>query len=165
MILAGAMLSLSQIGNAQITLTSNVQQTGNLYHYDYSVGNNSADTSYYVLAIQGLTGADTAFDLIAPTGFKIDYDPGFGLITFLADSQSFDPLTTISGFSFDSYLAPKATTFEATGLTMNGNGVITQGATPGPVPEPSAGVFMVAGLVGTVFMVRRRHRSGVLRSI
>ena len=156
-LLGVSMLLATRQGKAQIVLTPTVQQVGQEFHYDYSVINNSLDTTYYVVALQGLPGSTTVFDLAAPAGFKIDFDSHLGLITFLSDTQSFDPTTTVSGFSFDSFLQPTSTSIESTGFDALGNGVITEGFAPGPVPEPGVAPLLLAGLAGTVIALRRRR--------
>lgn len=153
----GLLLAAGQ-SQAQIVLTPTVTSVGNEFQYDYSVTNNSPDTTYYVVSLQGLPGENTVFNLAAPTGFQINYDSSLGLITFLADSQSFDPTTTVSGFTFDSFLPPTTTSTESTGLDPLGNGVVTDGTAPGPVPEPGMGGLLVAGVTATLLTLRRKRK-------
>ncbi len=123
---------------ALITVTPVVTPVGSLYEYDYSIINNSGD-DMPVLDIAVAPGT-AILDLTAAPGFDDAYDPVLGLVSFLENTSVFGP-TALSGFIFESPLAPGATTFNATLLDANFN-VSTLRAVPPLVryaastPEP-----------------------------
>src|SRR5262249_10049296 len=96
-------------------------------------------------------------NLTAPAGFQAVYDPGLGLLTFLEDSTLFGP-APVSGFAFDSPVAPAPTLFS--GLVLDGNGGLTtaSGSTLGPVPEPGSLTLLCALGSGGILWIRRRKR-------
>jgi hypothetical protein len=129
-------LIASGIAHADVIVTANVTPNGGLFQYDYSITNQTAD-DLPVLDI-AVTPDITIGDLTAPTGFETAYDPGLGLVSFLENTASFGS-TPLSGFMFDSSVAPSATTFTATLQDLTTFAVSTMsGSTQGPVvPEPT----------------------------
>jgi hypothetical protein len=130
-----SLVALSGVMRAgPITVTSIVTPLGPLFQYNYTITNNSGD-DLEVLDI-AVTPGISITGLTATPGFTDAYDPVLGLVSFLEDTSTFGP-TPISGFIFDSSLAPKPTTFNGTLLDANFNLVNTGGNTTGPVaPEP-----------------------------
>jgi hypothetical protein len=134
-------LALSIIASAiaqasTVVVTPVVTPNGALFQYDYSISNGTAD-DLAVLDI-AVTPGVTIQDLTAPNGFDTAFDSGLGLVSFLENTASFGP-APLSGFIFDSPVAPAATTFTATLFDPNTLDVSTvSGSTQGPVvPEPS----------------------------
>lgn len=163
--LAGALDALFSAGaaRAQVNIISNVQTaSGSLFNYSYSVTNSSLsgqDFPVITLAAPGLPDGLTS--LMAPTGFKISFDPGQGgggLVSFLEDSQMFS--STPAVFSFNSAFAPTVSQFQAVGFDNNGNGITAAGTvlTPAPVPEASTLISLGAGVLLLTFSVVRRRR-------
>lgn len=143
---------------AQVSVTPTVGSSGGLFHYDYSVTNMTGNEVILVdvdvpqdpLAVQNPT---------APTGFKIAFDPGLGLVSFLEDSDLFST-TPVSGFTFDSIFGPGSTPFQATFIDPATGGLGTlPGITIGPtaVPEPGSLATLAAlALSGTLLLRRRK---------
>lgn len=155
-ILAGCM-GMTAFARADVTVTPTVSFDNGLYHYDYTVANNSAD-ELAILTLTTLPGADTIQNLMAPDGFLADYDSGLGLVSFLeGDTGTFDPGSSVSGFSFDSPFQPGGTTFEA--LTIEGASVV--GTTLAPAPEPGSIATLGALLATGAAVWRRRRRSAL----
>jgi hypothetical protein len=138
-----------------ITVTPTVTPDGALYEYDYSVINNSGE-DLEVLDI-AVTPGTAILNLTAAPGFDDAYDPILGLVSFLENTSVFGQ-TAISGFIFDSPLAPSATTFNGTLLDANFNVVTIGGPTTGPVaPEPG---YLPLLIFGVPLFLYRRRRSG-----
>lgn len=161
----GALL-LAGTARAQVLVTPTVTSTGSLFNYSYSVTNLTA-TDLLVVNLNGLPMVDGAItNLTAPTGFIFaPYDPGVGIASFLADSATFGPGSTVGGFSFTSAFAPSTITFD----TLDLNGEMTTGTTlaptAAPVPEASTLVSLGAGLLLlTAFTAVRRRRMAAARS-
>jgi hypothetical protein len=149
---------------ALITVTPTVTPEGSLYEYDYSVINNSGD-DLPVLDITVAPGT-VILDLTAAPGFDDAYDPVLGLVSFLENTSVFGP-TAISGFIFESPLAPGATTFNATLLDANFNVSTLGGPTVGPVaatttPEP--GYFPLLAFGVPLFLFLRRRSGKFIQS-
>lgn len=160
--LAGALGALfsATAAHAQVTVESTVTPVGSLFNYSYSVTNFSA-TDLFIVNLNNLprvAGALTNFT--APAGFQIStYDPGVGIESFLADSQSFTPGVVISGFSFTSAYGPGTVQFDASnfgGDTLTGT---TRGPIVPPVPEASTLISVGAGVLLLTFSVVRRRRA------
>lgn len=145
---------------ALITVTPTVTPEGSLYEYDYSIINNSGD-DMPVLDIAVAPGT-VILDLTAAPGFEDAYDPVLGLVSFLENTSVFVP-TAISGFIFESPLAPGATTFDATLLDANFNVSTVGGPTVGPVaastPEPGYFPLLAVGVPVFLFLKRRSGKS------
>ncbi len=167
---AGALgtLLLTGTAHAQVLVNSTVITTGPLFNYSYSVTNLTA-TDLLVVNLNGLPQVSGAItNLTAPTGFIFaPYDPGVGIASFLADSATFTPGTTFSGFTFSSSFAPSLITFD----TLDLDGAATTGTTLGPaasaapVPEASTLVSLGSGLLLlTAFTAVRRRRTALARS-
>lgn len=166
LVLAGALGALFSGGaaRAQVSILSNVQTTnGTLFNYSYSVTNSSMtgqDFPVITFAAPSLAGGLTS--LLAPTGFKISFDPGVpggGLVSFLEDSQMFS--STPAVFSFTSAFGPTVLPFQAVGFDSSGNGITSSGTVlaPQPVPEASTMVSLGAGVLLLTFCAVRRRRA------
>jgi hypothetical protein len=145
---------------AQVVVSPTVTPNGNLFHYDYSVTNNTGN-DLLLVDVQVLTDPLTIQNLMAPSGFQIAYDSGLGLLTFLEDSSLFGT-APVSGFTFDSSVKPSFTTFA--GLVLDGNGgfIHVSGNTLGPVPEPGSLTLLCAlGSGGIVWIRRRKREQGI----
>ena len=158
----------SALGLALLTFSSNLASAGPLtvsstvtggpgsYLYSYTVTNGTADDPFVIdIPVLKLPGFVT--NLIAPTGFKIAFDSGLGLVSFLEDS-SFFTSTPVSGFSFRSIGAPGNVSFAATTLSSTSGNVFTlSGPTQAPVPEP--GYLSLVGLgLSAAVIVRKKFR-------
>ncbi len=163
---AGALSALLLTGtaHAQVLVTPTVTTAGSLFNYSYSITNlTMADV--FVINLNGLPQVDGAItNLTAPTGFQFaPYDPGAGIASFLADTASFTPGSTIDGFSFSSMFAPSTVTFDTVGADGPTTG--TTLAPTAPVPEASTLVSLGAGLLLlTAFTAVRRRRTVLVRS-
>ena len=160
--LAGALGALFSAGaaRAQVTLMSTVTNTGGLFNYSYSITNLTAN-DLLVINLNNLprtTGALT--NLKAPTGFQITpYDPGVGIESFVADSQSFTPGVTFTGFSFSSLFGPGTVQFDTEDITGSTTSGTTRGPAVAPVPEASTVVSLGAGVLLLTFCAVRRRRA------
>ena len=144
----------SGMANADaVTVTSTVTPIGGLFQYDFSIANGTLD-DLPVLDIT-VTPGITIEDLTAPSGFQTAYDSGLGLVSFLENTASFGS-TPLSGFKFDSSLAPNTSTFTATLLDLTTFDASTMsGNTQGPVvPEP--GMLMPCALIVAALFWRKR---------
>ncbi len=165
LVLAGALGVLFSAGaaRAQVSILSNVQTTtGALFNYSYSVTNASLTQDFYAINIAAPSLPGGLTDLMAPTGFKIAFDPnvpGGGLVTFLEDTQMFS--STPAVFSFDSAFGPTVAQFGADGIDGSGNSITSSGAVlaPQPVPEASTLVSLGAGVLLLTFCAVRRRRA------
>ncbi|MDQ2694170.1 MAG: hypothetical protein M3Z21_02105 [Pseudomonadota bacterium] len=124
---------------------------GGGFHYEFAVVNATlADAFLVTLTDAPLDDALITATLTAPAGFLANYDPGLGLIDFIADAAGFFPLGTTAGFAFDSLFGPTAnfTLFQA----------FTESAFPDPaaagqvsfaaVPAPAGIALWLLGLTG-----------------
>lgn len=158
--LAGALCVLVLSGataRAQVSLTPIVAFDGTLYNYNYSVGNlGSLDLA--IISFDVLPQPNAVLNPAAPTGFLINFDPGVGQVSFFEDTdpvtpQTFGPGSTVSGFIFQSSIAPGSSSFTA--LDVNGNAFM--GTTLAPIPEPSTLLLSVIAAASLLF-VRMAHR-------
>jgi hypothetical protein len=155
----GAFLAPVAVRADLVQVVPTVTQMGGLFHYDYAITNNASENLLDV-TIPVLPGPNTiAGGLVnVPDGFVGSYDSGLGLVDFLANvDMSGNPVVfgmgqTISGFSFDSPLAPGPSTFQA--LTESGNTLF--GSTAAPAPEPGSFALLGAAATSGVFALRRR---------
>lgn len=156
-----ALLGISQVTTAQVSIDSVVTPMGSQFQYDYTVNNTSSDITFFTVSIVSIPSIDAIdpMSLTAPLGYMINFDSGNGLLTLLADASSFDPLTSVGGFSFKSSFGPGSTPFEALGLDLSANAVNVSGSTVGLVPEPGTIAFGLAltGAAGFAFYRRRRR--------
>ena len=150
------LLALAGAARAQVGVTAAVTYDGMLYHYDYSVINGLPNDPNNVLAIVTV-GATGVQNLMAPTGFVANFDPGLNLLSFLEDAdpatpQTFAPGTTVTGFTFDTPTPQLLTAFEAldaAGQPHNGQTIF--------VPEPGTLALALAAVPGGLFLIRRRR--------
>lgn len=145
--------------HAQAIVTPTVTQlnTG-VYHYDYSITNTTADDLFDV-DIQVLPGPGVIFNVGAPTGFTTLYDYGLGLVSYTEDTGVFSMNTAVSGFVYDSLLAPKTSTFIANRTPASGGIIATNGSTPSAVPEPGSLTLICAISAVSLCALRRKRRS------
>lgn len=155
---------LPAVARAQVTVTPNVTPLGGgVYHYDYTIANATAndlfDVAIHVLPNQQL-GVDTVFNVTAPAGFNGTYtDSVLGLVDF-TENGGFFTAAPLSGFTYDSFIAPQASVYDASQLDLVGGGIVTTtDTTLAAVPEP--GSFALLGSLGVAagFAVRRRRRA------
>ena len=143
---------------------------GVFYHYNYSVTNNTTLGYDYPVITLGVPADPNAVqNLFAPTGFNAYLDPVQGTLDFAEDTRTFAPGTVVSGFQFDSPLAPAPATFAAlavdsAGLAVtdpNGAPVQFRGTTQAPaataVPEPGTLALGLAAAPGLLLLARRRR--------
>jgi len=147
----------SAIAQAGVVTVSAVVTPGSgLFQYDYSIANGTAD-DLFDLDI-AVTPGIAITDLSAPAGFDTAYDSGLGLVSFLEDTASFDS-TPLSGFIFDSSIAPATTTFTAQLLDSDFDIIPTPGTTTGPVaaaaPEPAS--LTLCALCGAALLFWRKR--------
>lgn len=134
-----------------VTVTPVVTPNGGLFHYDYSIANQTGN-DLAVLDIAVTPGPDTVVNLVSPLGFLTAYDAGLGLVSFLEDSGTFGA-SPLSGFAFDSRIGLGSSNFTATFF----DGTVASGPTGGPTaPEPaSTALFAAAGVVFLGWRVRQ----------
>ena len=155
--LAGALCALivSGMARAQVTVNPTVTPNGSLFHYDYCI--NDGTSSDLALVTIGVAQNDpnAVMNLTVPSGFKSNFDPGFGLVDFIGDTQSFTAGQTFCGFDFDSPIRPQPSSFTAFDVT----GKSFAGPTLAPTPEPGSTTLLLAlGASGTLFLRRRVRR-------
>ena len=154
--LAIAMFGSAGLEAAAITVTPSVTPDGALFHYNYTVVNATGD-DLPVLDIVVQPGIAGITKLAAPSGFTSAYDSNLGLVSFLEDTALFGA-APIAGFSFDSPLAPRVSSFNATLLDANFNVITVSGPTTGPVvPEPGS-LPLLSLIACTALIFRRRLR-------
>ena len=150
------LLTLPGIANAQVSVPV-VTFANGLYHYDYSIVNTSADDLFDV-SIHVLPGAGKVFNISAPIGFASAYDSVLGLVDFTEDTGLFTA-APLSGFTYNSGLAPMSSTFDANFAPLAGGITTTSGTTLAAVPEPgSIMLFASAGVIAG-FATRRKRRN------
>ena len=148
------------IVHAQIVTSTVTLLSGGVYHYDYGIANNTGDdlfnVSIHVLPNSQL-GVDTVFNVTAPIGFKGSYtDSVNGLVDYTEDTDIFTT-TLLNGFTYDSFIAPQASAYDATRFGAGGS-VTTTDATIAAVPEPGSMVLFASLGVITGFAARRKRR-------
>jgi hypothetical protein len=158
---AGATLLFASVlaNAATITVTPDVTLSSGLYHYAYSITNNTPDDAF-LIDIPVAASPSAIENLTAPSGFTAAFDSGLGLVSFLEDSSFFSS-TPESGFSFDSLEGPGNVLFSATVLSSSTNSIYTvSGGTLAPVPEPRwlPGFALLACLCLPVFGRARQLR-------
>lgn len=149
---------LPGFARAQVTVTPTVTQVANgLYHYDYTITNNTANDLFDV-TIQVLPGVATALNVTAPAGFKGFYtDNVLGLVDYTEDSAFFTA-APLSGFTYDSLVAPQSSVFTASQLDLvNGGIVTTTDTTLAAVPEPGSMALLGSLGAAACFVIRRRR--------
>ena len=150
---ATAALTLPTLGNAQVVVKTTVTPAGSLFHYDYTLTNNTAN-EIAIFTLEGLpTGGNVVQNLTAPTGFQAAFDTNLGLLSFIGDTNFFSAGTTSPDFVFDSPFAPGTSTFTA--LDVTGTEIKGSATAPSAVPEPGA-VSLLAGVVLAGMGLRRR---------
>ena len=139
-----------------ITAVPTLTMNGALFHYNYTITNTTGN-ELTVLDIAVSKGASTIQNLAVPAGFSKAFDSVLGLVSFLENSSTFGSVP-ISGFVFDSPIAPGATSFNGTLLDSNFNVVTLGGPTTGPaVPEPGNFPILSAIFCIAVFACNRRR--------
>jgi hypothetical protein len=126
-----------------VTVTDVVTPIGSLYQYDYTVTDGTGELAVLDIAV---TPGITISGITAPGGpaaYESAYDSVLGLVSFLENAAIF-PSTPLSGFIFDSSVAPSASHF---GVTLFDGTTGTGGGITGPVtPEPaSLGLYALGG--------------------
>jgi hypothetical protein len=166
-ILVGALLlTLGTLGaaDAQIIVTPTITLVSGLYHYDYSITNNTgADLFALDIAVSpdAAAGTQVIRNLAAPVGFTTSQDSVLGIVSFLEDTGTFST-TPQNGFMFDSPLAPASSTFTGNLVpsSTSPGPISTQGGrTRAPVtPEPGSLAVFGALAASGLLAVRRKSR-------
>lgn len=153
--LAAAVLALGALAattaRANLSVEAVVSPSGGGFHYEFSVVNDTlADAFLVTLTDAPLGDALISATLTAPAGFLANYDPGLGLIDFIADAAVFFPLGTTAGFAFDSLFGPAAnfTTFQAFTLTGFPTPAAAGQVSFAAVPAPAGIALWLLGLAG-----------------
>ena len=158
---AGALCALSAAPAARSQQVVPVVAFNNaVYHYAYTVTNNTPD-DLFDLTIHVAPGVGMVQNLTAPAGFMTSYDSGLGLVDFLEDTSNFTA-TPLSGFAFDSPLAPQQSTFDANLTDGNGNISTLSGPVLAPlaaVPEPGTLALALLAAPSLILIARRRRAS------
>lgn len=149
---------------AQVIVNPAVTFASGLYHYNYSITNNTG-TDLFELDINvpsdAAAGTQVIRNLTAPVGFIAANDSVSGIVSFLEDTGTFSTAPQ-NGFVFDSPLGAGASYFTANLAPATPGGPIpTQvGSTRAPVtPEPgSLAVFSALALTGLAAVRRKSHR-------
>lgn len=161
--LAGVLCALAAPGTvrAQVSVTPTVTGNFPLFTYSYSVVN-LTPLDLAIISVDMLANPLAVQNPVAPPGFLISFDPGFGTLFFLEDADpltlpTFAPGSTVSGFTFQSPFGPTAGSFNA--LDINGNSFTGQTLAAATVPEP--GTLLLGLAPGLLLMIRRRrsHRT------
>jgi hypothetical protein len=131
-----------------ITVTSTVNPIGLLFQYNYTVSDGTGQLAVLDIAV---TPGIAISGLTAPGGaaaFTTAYDSVLGLVSFIENGAVFTS-TPESGFIFDSWVAPSASTFGATLF----DGTTGSGHVQGPVivPEPSSLTLCAFSLAALLF--------------
>jgi hypothetical protein len=162
----GLLLAFGVLGaaDAQIIVTPTVTLVSGLYHYNYSITNNTASDLFQLdIGVATDTAAKTQVirNLGAPAGFVAANDSGLGIVSFLEDTGTFSS-TPQNGFVFDSPIAPAGSTFTGNlaPSTTSGGPITTQsGNTRAPVtPEPGSLAAFGALTASGIFAARRKSR-------
>lgn len=151
-----------QTARAQVTITG-FYIPGPNFTYQLFVNNASPETLALVTVdVPAVEGAAT--DLVAPAGFLMTFDPGFGTVDLLEDidpvtPQSFAPGTVQGAFTFRSPFDVSNTTFS--GLDVQGNpfsGTLSLTLSSASAPEPGVLplMFPVGALALGAFISKRR---------
>jgi len=131
-----------------ITVTNSVSSVGPLFQYNYTVSDGTGQLA--VLDI-GVTPGISISGLAAPGGaaaFMTAYDPVLGLVSFLENNSVFTAAPE-SGFIFDSFVAPGASTFGVTLFDVTtGSGHVQA---PVVAPEGSSLALFAFGLAAILF--------------
>lgn len=150
--------------HAQLPLVSAMYtQSGGIFTYNFSVTNLTLFTLVDV-NVTVPTGVGSVSNLSAPTGFQITFDPGLGLVDFLADAdpatpQDFVSGSTVSGFLFDSsvlLVAPPFNALDDQGNSYNGTVIITPAVAAAPEPG-TLSLLALSGVAIAALAARRRR--------
>ena len=155
--IAGGLSAVATAG--AIIVTPTVTPVGSLFHYDYSIANNSPDDVVLVdISVPPASGA--VQNLTAPSGFLTAFDSGLGLVSFIEDTAFFGS-TPLDGFAFDSFYPPGTTMFQATILnSATGDLYTMSGPTTAPVPEPGSGGLLAASMLALLLRRKLRRNDG-----
>ena len=123
----GCLLLFPTGAHAQVVTPTVTTLAGSIYHYNYSIKNTSADDLFDV-TIHVRAGAGQIFNVMAPIGFRASYDSGLGLVDFVENTNTFVTNQAISGFTYDSSLAPNPSTFDANFAPPAGGITTTSGS-------------------------------------
>jgi hypothetical protein len=157
-LVTGALCSVSA-AQAQVTVSDLVTPNGALYHNNYTV-TNSSSTDVLLIDITAPADPSAVQNPAAPAGYGISFDPGFGLVTLLEDT---DPLnnpqffgsTPVSGFQYDSPFAPTGAIFTAYAVDANGNLIVLRSSAV--TPEPGMLSVCTASVLTGGLLLRRRR--------
>ena len=156
----GCLFLFPNSAHAQVVTPTVTTLAGGIYHYDYSIMN-TGTTDLFDVSIHVHPGANQVFSVMAPIGFTASYDSGLGLVDFLENTNSFATGQAISGFTYDSSLAPKSSTFDANFAPTSGGITTTSGSTlAATVPEGSSLPLLCSGLgaLGVLVFKSKRRR-------
>ena len=156
---AGALpllVCIASLANAQTPTVTGVSSfSSGLYRYNYTITNNSPveliDVAIHI-------NSDPVLNLTAPTGYSTNYDVNLGLVDFLENTSVFATGTPVSGFFFDSPLAPtRFGVFDALTANNIGGSASFSGPTLAPSPEPGSLALMGAAAISSAFLLRRKR--------
>jgi hypothetical protein len=147
----GAALALlvAPAAEAALLVSDAVTPFGTGSHHELTV-TNTGPADVVLVSILDSPLADALIDasITAPVGYLALYDPGLGIVDFLEGTALFGAGTSVSGFSFDSGVAPGApffTSFEA--ITVAGD--LLAGTVDTRVPGPGS---LAAVALGTLLL-------------
>lgn len=154
-------IALPRLASSQVVVTPTVTNVGALFHYNFTITNGTVfDLS--LITIDVLASADAVRNLTTPDGFTAFFDPNFGTVDFSEVTNGFAAGSSLSGFQFDSPVAPSDTSFQALGLDPDTGGQVAfSGATlaPAAVPEPGLLPLGVSLAVAWAVVAASRRRS------
>ncbi len=150
------LLCIGSATNAQIPTVAGVSSfSAGLYRYNYTITNNSPDE---LVDVTIHVNSAAVLNLTAPTGYSTNYDAGLGLVDFLENTSVFATGTPVSGFFFDSPLAPtRFGIFDALTANNVGGSASFSGSTLAPSPEPGSLALMGAAAISSAFLLRRKR--------
>ena len=150
------LLCISSVANAQTPTVTGVSSfSSGLYRYNYTITNNSLNE---LIDVTIHINSGPVLNLTAPTGYSTNYDVNLGLVDFLENTSVFATGTPVSGFFFDSPLAPtRFGVFDALTADSLGGSASFTGTTLAPSPEPGSIALLGAAAVSGAFLLRRKR--------
>ena len=143
-----------------VNLVGRALSTGQGWEYSYSIFNDS-DFDLFIFSIEIPGNSFTTSDILgehAPEGFDTQFDPDFGFVDFIGNTNFIAPGEQLGGFGFSSPYGPTQTAYSITGLDfLTGEQITFTGTTLAPaVPVPASSALIVIG----AGIASRRRRCG-----